>query len=59
MYVEKWITFHIDHNGKVEVSIFSGELLPGMKAWRLRAPVPETLIGGEVLAEVEWKQAAT
>jgi hypothetical protein len=30
--IEKWITFHIDSDGKWDVAIFSGELAPGMRA---------------------------
>ena len=36
----------------LNVAIFSGELAPGMKVWRLRIPIPPELIGGEIVAEV-------
>jgi hypothetical protein len=56
IYVEKWVVFHVDHNGKWDVAIFSGELAPGTKCFRLKIPVPTELIGLEVIAEVTEKE---
>jgi hypothetical protein len=35
------------------MAIFSGELAPDMKCFKLRIPVPAELIGGQIVAEVE------
>lgn len=51
IYIEKLVTFSY-RDGKFDVAIFSGELAPGMKCFRLRIPVPPELIGGEIVAEV-------
>jgi hypothetical protein len=51
IYIEKLVTFTY-RDGKFDVAIFSGELAPGMRCYKLRIPVPAELIGGEVMGEV-------
>jgi hypothetical protein len=52
IYIEKLVTFTY-RDGKFDVAIFSGELAPGMKCYKLRIPVPAELVGQEVvIAEV-------
>jgi len=53
LVIEKWITFHVNRDDKFDVAIFSGELAPGMRCYKLRIPVPAELVSQEtVIAEV-------
>jgi hypothetical protein len=54
--IEKLISFTY-RNDKWDMVVHSGEVLPNTTLWKLRIPLPSTLLAGELTAEVAAPQA--